>query len=139
MPIIPFIWKNLSLGNIISYISHIAILLVYFFFLISLLSPLLINIPAPPTLCPCHKISGLAKILSQCNNASFFVTNPGGLALLEGNIQLGVCWSLSFVQLFVTPWTVACQASLSTEFSRQEYWNELPLPFPYSYLDLPKK
>ena len=26
-----------------------------------------------------------------------------------------------FVQLFATPWTVARQASLSTEFSRQEY------------------
>ena len=26
------------------------------------------------------------------------------------------------VQLFVTPWTVACQAPLSMEFSRQEYW-----------------
>ena len=30
-----------------------------------------------------------------------------------------VCQSLSHVQLFVTPWTVACQASLSMEFSRQ--------------------
>ena len=28
---------------------------------------------------------------------------------------------LSHVQLFVTPWSVACQASLSMEFSRQEY------------------
>ena len=31
---------------------------------------------------------------------------------------------------FGTPWTVACQASLSMEFSRQEYWNGLPLPTP---------
>ena len=30
---------------------------------------------------------------------------------------------LSHVQLFVTPWTVACQALLSMEFSRQEYWS----------------
>ena len=30
------------------------------------------------------------------------------------------------VQLFVTPWTVACQAPLSMGFSRQEYWSELP-------------
>ena len=29
---------------------------------------------------------------------------------------------LSRVWLFVTPWTVACQAPLSVEFSRQEYW-----------------
>ena len=28
----------------------------------------------------------------------------------------------------VTPWTVACQASLG--FSRQEYWSELPFPSP---------
>ena len=28
--------------------------------------------------------------------------------------------------LFVTPWTVACQAPLSMGFSRQEYWSELP-------------
>ena len=38
--------------------------------------------------------------------------------------------SLSCVQLFATPWTVAYQVSLSTEFSRQEYWSGLPFPFP---------
>ena len=38
--------------------------------------------------------------------------------------------SVSHVQLFVTPWTVACQASLSMEFSRQEYWSRLPFPPP---------
>ena len=34
----------------------------------------------------------------------------------------------SCVLLFATPWTVACQASLSWEFSRQEYWSRLPFP-----------
>ena len=29
-----------------------------------------------------------------------------------------------------TPWTVALWASLSMEFSRQEYWSELPFPTP---------
>ena len=28
----------------------------------------------------------------------------------------------------VTPWMVACQAPLSMEFSRQEYWSGLPFP-----------
>ena len=28
-----------------------------------------------------------------------------------------------------TLWTVACQAPLSTGFSRQEYWSGLPFPF----------
>ena len=27
-------------------------------------------------------------------------------------------------------WTVVCQASLSMEFSRQDYWSWLPFPFP---------
>ena len=43
---------------------------------------------------------------------------------------------LSHVQLFVTPWTVAYQASLSTGFSRQEYWNGLPFPSPGDLPDL---
>ena len=38
--------------------------------------------------------------------------------------------SLSRVPLFATPWTVAYQAPLSMEFSRQEYWSELPFPSP---------
>ena len=38
--------------------------------------------------------------------------------------------SLSRVQLFVTPWTVAYQAAPSVGFSRQEYWSGLPFPSP---------
>ena len=38
--------------------------------------------------------------------------------------------SLSCVQLFVTPWTAACQAPLSMGFSRQEYWSGWPFPSP---------
>ena len=38
--------------------------------------------------------------------------------------------SFSHVQLFETPWTVAHQATLSMEFSRQEYWSGLPCPPP---------
>ena len=37
--------------------------------------------------------------------------------------------SLSRVQLFETPWTVACQAPPSMEFSRQGYWSRLPFPY----------
>ena len=37
---------------------------------------------------------------------------------------------LSHIQLFVTPWTVACQGPLSMEFFRQEYWSSLPFPPP---------
>ena len=38
--------------------------------------------------------------------------------------------SFSGFRLFVTEWTVACQASLSMGFFRQEYWSGLPLPSP---------
>ena len=34
------------------------------------------------------------------------------------------------VQLFVTQWSVACQAPLSMRFSKEEYWSRLPFPSP---------
>ena len=37
---------------------------------------------------------------------------------------------LSHVRLLATPWTTAYQAPPSMGFSRQEYWNQLPLPSP---------
>ena len=36
----------------------------------------------------------------------------------------------SHVQLFVTPWNVACWAPLSMGFSWQEYWTGFPFPSP---------
>ena len=39
-------------------------------------------------------------------------------------------WVLSRIQLFETPWTVAHQAPLSLQFSRQEYWSGLAFPTP---------
>ena len=41
---------------------------------------------------------------------------------------------LGGVQLLPTLWTVARQALVSKEFSRQEYWSGLPFPTP----DLPR-
>ena len=38
--------------------------------------------------------------------------------------------SLSRIWLFVSPWTVAHQAPLSKEFSRQEHWSGLLFPSP---------
>ena len=39
-------------------------------------------------------------------------------------------WSLSHVQFFVTPWTIAHQAPLSMGFPRPEYWSGFPFPSP---------
>ena len=38
--------------------------------------------------------------------------------------------SLSHVRLLAAPWTAAPQSPLSMEFSREEYWRELPRPPP---------
>ena len=45
---------------------------------------------------------------------------------------MSVC-VLSHVQLYATPCTVGCQAPLSMEFSRQEYWSGLPFPTPGNF------
>ena len=37
-------------------------------------------------------------------------------------------WSTLCDQLFVTPWIIACQVSLSMGFPRQEHWSGLPSP-----------
>ena len=42
--------------------------------------------------------------------------------------------SLSHVWLSATPWTAAYQAPPSMGFSRQEYWNGVPLPSPGKWL-----
>ena len=44
--------------------------------------------------------------------------------------EWGEMKSLSCVQFFVTPWTVAHQAPLSMVFFRQGYWSGLPFPSP---------
>ena len=43
--------------------------------------------------------------------------------------------SVSWVWLFVTLWTVALQAPLSVEYSRQEYWSGLPFSPPENLPD----
>ena len=36
----------------------------------------------------------------------------------------------SVMWLFATPWTITHLTILSMGFPRQEYWNEMPFPFP---------
>ena len=43
---------------------------------------------------------------------------------------------LSDVQLFATPWTVACQDPLSMRLPRQEYCSELPFPSPHLHCSM---
>ena len=55
------------------------------------------------------------------------VHNPPAMCLIFLAF-VAVAQSLSYVRLFVTPWTAACQASLSLGYSRQEYCSGLPFP-----------
>ena len=45
-----------------------------------------------------------------------------------GNMHTCMLSHFSHVWLFAPLWIVVCQAFLSMEFSRQEYWSELPFP-----------
>ena len=55
------------------------------------------------------------------------------------NFMSCVCMlRFSRVPFFMALRTVARQASLSMEFSGEEYWSVLPLPSPLDYLGRPK-
>ena len=49
--------------------------------------------------------------------------------------KISVCICSAISNSFVTPWTVAFQAPLSMEFSRQENWSGLPFPTPEYFPD----
>ena len=44
--------------------------------------------------------------------------------------------SLSHARLLTTPWTAAHQAPPPMGLSRQEYWNGVPLPSPFSHANI---
>ena len=54
--------------------------------------------------------------------------------------KISLCYLfLSVVSDFGDPWTIAHQAPLSLDFSRQEYWSGVPLPSPIIFLLSAKK
>ena len=61
---------------------------------------------------------------------SWFFLKKGNLAVVFKSAWKVKVLVAHHVWLFVTPWTVACQAPLSKEFSREENWNGLPFPSP---------
>ena len=76
-------------------------------------------------------LAHLRVILCLCVTCVFVC--PWDQSFLPAGPQfsnLVVCWSLSHVQLFATPWTVGCEAPLSMGFSRQEYRSGLPFASP---------
>ena len=69
--------------------------------------------------------------IALCGNS--FPLEHRSLLAKPGNtlaFLYALCEADSHLQLFATPWTVACQAPQSMDFSRQEYWSGLPLLSP---------
>ena len=61
--------------------------------------------------------------------SAFGTPPPHGNVLVWSCILPKCVCVFSCVWLFPTPWTVACQAPLSMDFSRQKYWSGLLFPF----------
>ena len=59
--------------------------------------------------------------------------HPTYLTYMQSTSWETLDWTLSSVQLLVTPWTAAYQASPLMGFSRQENWSGVPLPSPLIY------
>ena len=72
-----------------------------------------------------HESKQLTHLHSLCTRTT----------ILFFTFSVYVLSSCSCVQLFEIVWTVAHQAPLSMEFSRHEYWSELPFPSPGDLLD----
>ena len=88
-----------------------------------------------------HSTQGMAEpgpcMTSRCSPASPAQTGLTAEKELVSQLTWKYkCLSLSCVQLFETPWTVAQQAPQSMGFSRQEYWSGLPSPSPGNLPDL---
>ena len=55
--------------------------------------------------------------------------NPWNAAKAVSKKEVWLFWFVTKSCLtLATPWTVACQTSLSIGFSRKEYWSGLPFP-----------
>ena len=103
------------------------------------------NLPLPPALRPWQSYLILFYL-------SVFICKMGIIIVILDRIFVNITWdnthtvlitvllcmcvSCSVVSDSATPWTVTYQVPLSLEFSRQEYWSGLPLPFPG---DLPNR
>ena len=74
------------------------------------------------------------NISVQFSRSVVFDSATPWTAACQASLSITSSWSLvkslSRVRLFVTPWTAAHQAPQSMGFSKQEYWSGLPFPSP---------
>ena len=68
-------------------------------------------------------------LLKLCYSPPLSQTLSQQISLMSSTLSSNFLYYLCFcVPLLVTLWTIAHQAPLSMGFSKQEYWNGLPLP-----------
>ena len=83
------------------------------------------NVPQSPQ---CRKLDFQDQIIDKVTppkgyeEESVLCLSPS-FRWFPGNLWYGQACMFSCIRLFVTPQTVACQAPLPMEFSRQEYWS----------------
>ena len=74
----------------------------------------------------------------RCHPATAVPISPSTRSCSQACFRKGcmcACTVAHCIWLFVTPWTVANQAPLSMQFSRQEYWSGLSCPPPGNLTD----
>ena len=74
----------------------------------------------------CPEVQKMSLVVALC----FWLPVHVGYEVCRKMICVRVCQVTSVVSNSATPWTAACQASLSMGFSRQEYYSGLPCPPP---------
>ena len=77
-----------------------------------------------------RKLSSGATLLYNLHLTLRFQELSQHMLFRSSFLGILLCYSLSHVWLFSTPWIVTSQVSLSMGFSRQEYWSGLPFPSP---------
>ena len=68
------------------------------------------------------------------HDCQFFFFNHDNICVVVFCMQGCVLSCFSHVRLCAALWTAACLASLSMQFSRQEYWSGLPSPLQEIFL-----
>ena len=72
---------------------------------------------------------GSWMLLGPCSLSSLFKALFPPL-LFSLYLPVAACLTTQSCPTLCDPWTIACQAPLSTGFCRQEYWSRLPFPSP---------
>ena len=74
---------------------------------------------------------GHTVMSTLCNPMDYSLPGSSVHGILQARIPAAAAAkSCQSCLTLATPWTVACLAPLSMEFSRQEYWSGLPFPSP---------